>query len=78
MKRKKILVHTENCVRCYRCQLECSFLKTGIFNPEEAFIKVDWDWINDDAKIIFTDDCDNCGICADACIYEALTPGKGE
>lgn len=69
----KIIVHPENCVRCYRCELECSFSKTRVFNPEEAFIKIDWDWLNDEPRISFTDDCDGCGLCAKSCIYGALT-----
>ena len=70
---KGIRIHLENCVRCYLCQLECSFLKKGSFNPEEAFIKVDWRWPSDEVRITFTEDCDGCGICARACIYECLS-----
>ncbi|MFC1914517.1 4Fe-4S dicluster domain-containing protein [Chloroflexota bacterium] len=73
MEARDIVVHPDSCVRCYRCQLECSFLRTRMFNPEEAFIKIDWNWVNDKPSISFTDDCDNCGVCVRACIYECLT-----
>jgi Pyruvate/2-oxoacid:ferredoxin oxidoreductase delta subunit len=50
--------------------LACSFAKKGSFNPLEAnlFVTVD----GPEAKITFTQSCDGCGLCADACFYKAL------
>ena len=67
----KIVVHPERCTGCLICQLQCSFLKMLIFKPSEARIKIDWE--DDETKISFTDDCDECGVCVKYCIYGALT-----
>ena len=66
----KIAVHPENCANCGICQLQCSFVKTGTFNPCQARIIVDWE--NDEPRIAFTDDCDDCGVCARFCVYGTL------
>ena len=63
-------VHPEKCTGCIICQLECSFTKLGVFNPAEARIIIDR--VDDDPQISFTDECDECGVCARACIYKAL------
>ncbi len=74
---KGLSIRPEKCVRCYLCQLECSFLKEGSFNPEEAFIKVNWRWPSDEIDITFTNDCDGCGVCVKACIYQCLSLKEG-
>ena len=66
----KIDVHREKCTGCIICQLECSFVKLGVFNPAESRILIYR--IDDDPQIEFTDECDNCGICARLCPYGAL------
>lgn len=67
---KKIRVHPKNCVGCLTCQLACSFTYTDRFNPLEARIIVEWS--PEGSKIVFTDECTNCGICAEYCFYGAL------
>ena len=67
---KKILtVREENCTYCQVCQLSCSYLITGCFNPHKAMIKIEW---HDGAKIAFSADCNSCGACARACLYGAI------
>ena len=70
----KIVVHPERCTGCLICQLMCSFSKLKMFNPAEAYIKIEW--VDDEPKISFTDDCDECGICVGYCIYGCLTLAK--
>lgn len=67
---KKVRVHPENCVGCLTCQLACSFTYTDRFNPLEARIIVEWS--PEGSKIVFTDECTDCGICAEYCFYGAL------
>jgi ferredoxin len=72
MEEFRIMLHPENCVWCEMCQLQCSFSKTGTFNPAKARIKILRSWEDDDPRISFTNDCDQCGICAKFCVYGAL------
>jgi len=70
MKRFKIEVKPELCTGCLRCELACSEVYTGLFNPSAARIKV---VVSDtECSISFTEDCTYCGICVDHCFYDAL------
>ncbi|MFB0563373.1 MAG: 4Fe-4S binding protein [Candidatus Lokiarchaeia archaeon] len=75
-KTERIEVHPENCVGCLTCQLACSFTHTDRFNPLSARIKVEW--YPDGSKISFTDQCTDCGTCAEYCFYGALEKIEGE
>ncbi|MHA1729339.1 MAG: 4Fe-4S binding protein [Promethearchaeota archaeon] len=68
--KRKIEIHPEKCTGCLLCQLACSFTHTDIFNPFSANIRVEWS--PGDSKIYFTDECIECGICADYCFYGCL------
>ena len=59
----------EKCTYCQLCQLSCSYLFTGFFNPAQAKLKVVW---NEGARITFSEDCSGCGECARACLYGAI------
>lgn len=67
-----IAVDAGKCVGCLTCCMYCSFVKHGIINPLKAYIKVvnSLEKVND---IYFTDDCNNCGVCARYCPYGALS-----
>ena len=65
-----------SCTGCLRCQLACSFLYTGRFNPSAAYIRVRFQGTA--CFIDFTDDCKHCGVCADNCFYDALQKVKKE
>jgi len=71
----QIIVDNNKCVGCLACALHCSFSRQGLFNPFNAYIRISTpiDRAND---ISFTDDCDNCGICARYCPYGALVLEK--
>jgi len=73
---KRVAVQPENCVGCLTCQLVCSFTYTDRFNPSAARIIVEWS--PEGSKISFTDECVDCGICADYCFYDCLTRVKEE
>ncbi len=70
---RSIVVDPDKCVRCYRCQVDCSFAKQKAFNPEEAYVKIDWDSVQEGPHISFTPECDGCGVCVSACVYGCLT-----
>jgi ferredoxin len=74
----KIHVLTDRCTGCLLCELACSELFTGIFNPADSRIKVEFSGVN--VSICFTDECKECGVCADYCFYGALqkTPCEPE
>lgn len=66
----KIEVRPERCTGCLICQLRCSFEYTpNIFNPSKARIVT---YPTDGRKISFTEECNNCGLCARFCVYGAL------
>ncbi len=70
MAKYEILVNTDNCTGCLRCQLGCSDLYTRVFNPEAARIRIKV--AGADCMIAFTNECTHCGVCADNCFYDAL------
>ncbi len=71
-----INVAAENCSGCLRCELGCSFAYTRAFNPSAARIHVAM--LGADCAISFTNECTECGICADQCFYAALSKTKKE
>ena len=71
-----IQVATESCTGCLRCQLACSDLYTKAFNPSTARIRVIV--LGADCSIHFTEECNECGVCADHCFHGALHKMKRE
>jgi len=68
-----IRVNSSLCTGCLICQLRCSFRFERAFNPSRAYIKVLRTNNGDDEfEVSFTEECDNCGICARFCPYGAL------
>ena len=69
---KRIIdIEPQKCTGCLRCQLACSFQHTGAFNLSQTRIII----AEDDysiSKILFTDNCDACGVCVHYCVYGAL------
>ncbi|MHA1377050.1 MAG: 4Fe-4S dicluster domain-containing protein [Candidatus Helarchaeota archaeon] len=70
MQTNNIIIHEENCTGCLTCQLICSFIHKKIFNPADSYIIIEAK--NDEKKIGFTSECNNCGVCAKYCLYKAL------
>ncbi len=63
--------YPQRCAKCLACQMICSLIHKGVVNPLEAYIKIRW--IGDvETGIEFTDECTNCGVCAEFCQYGAL------
>jgi ferredoxin len=71
-----IQIYTHNCTGCLRCQLACSESYTKAFNPFRANIQVEVS--GKGCSIRFTEACNECGICADNCFYDALQKRPAE
>lgn len=71
MEKTNIRVESKECTQCYCCQLICSFVFTGAFNPEKARIIID-----PPDSISFTDDCvKGCTLCVKYCPTGAISLG---
>jgi Fe-S-cluster-containing hydrogenase component 2 len=70
MPKYDILTAPEHCSFCRRCQLACSQAYRREFNPTLAEIRIEVTGV--DCAITFSDECRQCGICVDACLYGAL------
>jgi len=65
-----IILYPDNCTGCRRCQLACSFQKTGKFQPDAAVIRIVF--TETERRVEIGADCRECGVCADSCLYGAL------
>jgi NAD-dependent dihydropyrimidine dehydrogenase PreA subunit len=66
MERSDVIIKPELCKECLSCQLICSLVNLGAFNPLKAYITIDRD------QIEFTDDCTQCNQCLPYCGYGAI------
>ena len=70
MKEIEIRTYPKRCVGCRLCQLICSFTYEKAYNPSKARIRIER--LRAGSAIGFTEECNNCGICVDYCMYDAL------
>jgi len=71
-----ITINPENCTGCMTCVMRCSLRFEGTFSPAAAKLTVipfSDEKVN---MIMFTDECDTCGICARYCPHDALYRGE--
>ena len=76
MKMRKIIVDTQSCAGCRRCELVCSFAKTNAYSPSASRITV----LKDDAiGMDYPIVCHQCDVCSvDAtCPAEAFNKASG-
>jgi Fe-S-cluster-containing dehydrogenase component len=72
---KHIEVHMETCTGCKLCELACSAVKTGVFNPRDSRIQVVLVDIPEIPVPILLDSCDYCfghPACVQACLPQAI------
>ena len=67
----KIIYSQAACTSCYRCALTCSNAYEKGFQPSRARIRVSAR--HRVFSVTFTDNCNQCGLCADACLFGALS-----
>jgi len=66
-----IKVEPQKCTQCSCCQLSCSLLFTGAFNPEKARIVISAG--DPPESITFTDECvAKCSLCTRYCPVGAI------
>ena len=72
---KHIEIVTDKCTGCKLCELACSAIKTGEFNPRDARIQVTLVDMPEIPVPILLDSCDYCAgapACVSVCLPEAL------
>ncbi len=73
---KHIEVQMEQCTGCKLCEVACSAVKTGAFNPRDARIKVSLVDIPEIPVPFILDSCDYCfgnPVCVRFCISGAIS-----
>jgi len=68
---REIIAHPEKCSGCMICALICSWTFTGAFNPFESRILINYPG-DVQRSIVFTRECNNCGVCVEYCNFDAL------
>ncbi len=68
---KEVKAYPEKCAGCMNCALACSWTFTGKFNPLNSRILINWPG-DTQRSIIFTRECNDCGVCVDYCNFDAL------
>ena len=63
------------CTECRMCQLACSFVKTGLYNPRSALLRIE---VRKEGLISDPVVCRQCKnpLCLKACIYKAISKGS--
>ena len=72
---KHIEVRMEKCTGCRLCELACSVIKTGEFNPRHSRIKVSLVNIPEIPVPMLLDSCDYCfgnPVCVRFCLPKAI------
>ena len=74
--RFNILSNPKDCVGCRLCQMRCSFRFTKMYSLSHSLIEITWNEKQLRYHITFNDLCDSCGLCVQACVYDALSLEK--
>ena len=69
---KLLIVDGEKCTGCRVCELICSSVKSGEYNPEKSCIKVMTNMELDVHIPVISLKCDLCGKCIEWCFTKAI------
>jgi carbon-monoxide dehydrogenase iron sulfur subunit len=70
---KYLIVDADTCSGCRICELICSMVKFGEYNPQKSHIKLIRNREMDVNVVAIDSHCDFCATCAKWCPNEALT-----
>ncbi len=73
-----IRIEVDKCSGCRTCQVRCSAINLGEFNPFKSCITLTRDHAIRTTDLQFSDECKNCGLCIAVCNYGALTRADKE
>ncbi len=73
-----IRIEADKCAGCRTCQVRCSIINLGEFNPFKSCITITRDHAIRTTDLQFSDECKNCGLCIAVCNYGALTRADRE
>lgn len=73
-----IRIEADKCAGCRTCQVRCSVINRGEFNPFKSYITITRDHAIRTTALQFSDECQNCGLCIAVCNYGALTRADKE
>lgn len=67
---QRLIIDVEKCTECRSCELKCSFVHFGVFNPNKSGVRVVAQWPELPRARI----CLQCAdpACLPACVFEAL------
>ena len=68
-----LIVDADNCTGCRICELICSMVKFGEYNPQKSHIKLIRNREMDVNVVAIDSHCDFCATCVQWCPNEALT-----
>ena len=71
--KKVLIIDGEKCTGCQVCELVCSSVKSGEYNPEKSCIKVMRNTELDVNIPVISLDCDSCGKCTEWCFAKAIS-----
>jgi carbon-monoxide dehydrogenase iron sulfur subunit len=72
MERKVLIVDTDKCTGCMVCELACSMVSYGEYNPEKSYIKILKNKEMDVNVVALRIGCNFCGECVEWCLPEAI------
>jgi Fe-S-cluster-containing dehydrogenase component len=64
------------CSGCLQCQLTCSYLFSKAFQLSASHVQIVPG--KNGYQAVFSENCTQCGLCADNCLFDALTKRKKE
>lgn len=68
-----LIVDGDKCTGCRVCELVCSIVKQGEYNPQKSYIRV-FKNREMDVNIVTLDvQCDFCGKCVESCLPKAIS-----
>ena len=77
----QVAILADSCTGCLRCAMACSIYTSGqeAFNPYLSKIQISPGINGDTFDIVFTPECNGCGICVKYCEFGALNKeGSGD